>query len=114
MLWSHIHYFNVLCNKYIKCYNNVIGKSDIYTLKLFLNNPYKSTLTNLVSDINIVFNNDIDPNNKNNYDLTYYSMKLLDIKLNSLIFDLNNIENNKSYNTNNFSYYSKKNYTKSF
>lgn len=114
MLCSPIHYFNVLCNKYIKCYNNVIGKSDIYTLKLFLNNPYKSTLTNLVSDINIVFNNDIDPNNKNNYDLTYYSMKLLDIKLNSLIFDLNNIENNKSYNTNNFSYYSKKNYTKSF
>ena len=113
LLCSPIIYFNILCNKYVEDFNLVIGNNNIYTKELFLNKNFNPSITNLVSNINIIFNNDIDSNNINSYNLTLYSLSLLNIKLNSLLYDLDNIEENKSYNTSLFTFNSKNNYSKS-
>jgi hypothetical protein len=92
---SPIIYFNLMSDKYINSYNEVIGNSNIYNDKLIIL-PFNPTLTNLVSNINIIFNNDININNQEQYDLTFYSLKLLDINFTSEIYDLNNTTKNMS------------------
>lgn len=110
---SPIKYFNILCNIYISSYNSCIGYSDINTNNLYQHNEYIPSLTNLVSNFNVIINNDINPNNINTYDLTYYSLTILKIKFNSRIYSLDNIEFNKNLNVNKFSLNSKNIYTKS-
>ena len=112
LICSPIIDFNLLCNKYIKNYIGIIGNSDIYTDSLITNDIFKPTITDLVSRINIVFNNDININNSNQYDLTFYSMKLLDINFNSTIYDLNNTSKNTLLVNSNFTFLAKNNYTK--
>ena len=100
-LCSPIMFYNYLTNKIAEIFNSCIGYNDMYTNQL-LNTQNSSTdvsLSNLVTNINIIFNNDIDKNNYQLYDLTFYSLKLLGIKINSLIFDLDSIVYNKLYNT---------------
>ena len=109
---SPIVNFNLLCNIYINKYYDVIGFEDIYTNKLFIDDSFKQTLTNLVSDINIAFNNDINGNNTNQYELTFNSLQLLNMKFNSMIYDLNNTSQNKLLLTSEFTFNSKKNYSK--
>jgi len=109
---SPIISFNILSNKYIDTYYNVIGESDIYTDNLLINNMFKPTISNLISDINVIFNNDINHNNAQNFDLTFYSLKLLGIKFNSLIYDLSNTTQNKLINTSDFTIDTKNKYTK--
>ena len=110
--FSPVQYYNLLFKKFISSYNLVIGNEQTNTDRL-LNINFKDTYTNLVSNINIIFNNDINSiNNSNTYDLTFYSLKILDIKLNSFICDLNNINYNKVYNTSIFTINSKYLYTR--
>jgi hypothetical protein len=109
---SPINIFNILCDKYINIYFDVIGNTNINTNNLLINSPFKPTLTNIVSDINIIFNNDINSNNPNKYDLTFYSLNLLNIKFNSLIYDLDNTNNNKIINSSEFTEKSKIIYSK--
>ena len=112
IICSPIINFNLLCNNYINIYHNVIGNTNIYTDKLFINSVFKPTLTNLVSDINIVFNNDINKNNTEQYELTFYSLKLLNMKFNSTIYDLNDTSTNKLLLTSEFTFNAKIFYTK--
>lgn len=90
---SPIIYFNLMADKYINSYNEIIGNSYIYNDKLIIQ-PFNPTLTNLVSNINIIFNNDMNINNKEQYDLTFYSLKLLNINFSSHIYELNNTKKN--------------------
>lgn len=92
---SPIIYFNLMSDKYINSYNEVIGNTNIFNDKLIIQ-PFNPTLTNLVSNINIIFNNDININNQEQYDLTFYSLKLLNINFTSQIYDLNNTTKNMS------------------
>lgn len=112
IICSPIKNFNMLVNKYVNMYNDIIGNSNIYTNNLDINKKYIPTITNLVSDINVVFNNDVKNDNPNQYDLTFYSLKLLDIRFNSLVYDLTNTTKNKLINTNQFTNKAKINYTK--
>lgn len=104
-------YYNILCDSFISAYNNVIGY-DLINNDRKISIDFKQTYTNLVSNINVIFNNDTDNININAYNLTFYSLKILKIKLNNLIYDLNNTENNKIYNTSNFTNLSKNVYAK--
>ena len=112
IICSPIKNFNILVNKYMNTYNSIIGNSNIYTDNLDTNKKYTPTITNLVSDINVVFNNDINNNNPFQNDLTFYSLKLLDIHINSLIYDLTNTTKNKFINTSEFTNKAKMNYAK--
>lgn len=109
--FSSIPYYNVLCERFISAYNNTIGYDYIDNDKL-INIDFKPTYTNLISNINVIFNNDTKNNNTNINSLTFYSLKILNIKLSNLIYDLNNTQNNKIYNTSNFTNLSKSVYTK--
>ena len=113
-LYSSVPYYNLLAEKYVHNYNVCIGQNNnINTTSLI--NTIKSldnTITNLVSNINIVFNNDMNINNPAKYDLTFYSMGLIDIKLNSIIYALDDTNNNRIYNVSQYSLNSKKNYTR--
>lgn len=111
-LCSPIKNFNTLANKYVNMYKDIIGNSNIYTNNLTSNKIYNPTITNLISDINVIFNNDINNNNKQQYDLTFYSLKLIDIKFKSLIYDLTNTTKNSSINTSEFINKAKNNYNK--
>lgn len=102
---STIPYYNTLFNKFILSYNDVIGNQPIYTNEL-QSNKFTHTYTNLISNINIIFNNDIT-NTSHEYNLTFYSLKLLNIKLENIIYDLDNTTNNKIYNTSVFTSNSK-------
>lgn len=112
IICSPIKNFNILVNKYVDMYNSIIGNSDIYTDNLDTNKKYSPTISNLVYDINVVFNNDINNNNPFQYDLTFYSLKLLDIHINGLIYDLTNTTKNKLINTSEFTNKAKINYAK--
>ena len=112
VLCSPIINFNLLCDKYVNNYYDIIGDVDIYTDKLFVDNTFKPTLTNLVHDINVIFNNDINKNNPNQYDLTFYSLKLLGMNFNSLIYDLNNTISNKLSLISEFTFHAKIYYSK--
>jgi len=108
---SPIPYFNIICNKFINNYNIFIGNDNIYTQNL-LPIKFNNSLTNLVSNINIIFNNDENSSNPDSYNLTLYSVTLLNIKQGTLIFNLDNTANNKISNTSEFTFNSKKNYKK--
>ena len=112
IICSPITNYNILVSKYINIYYNIIGNSNIYTDNLSVNKIYAPTITNLVSDINVIFNNDINSNNPQQYDLTFYSLKLIDIKISSSIYDLTNTTKNKLINTSEFTNKAKINYTK--
>jgi hypothetical protein len=109
---SSVPYYNIMSEKFISSYNKIIGYDQVDNNRL-INIDFKPTYTNLVANINVIFNNDnVFNNEQNNNNLTYYSLKILNIKLSNIIYDLNNTENNKIYNTSIFTVTSKFNYTK--
>lgn len=108
---SPIIYFNLMVDKYINTYNEIIGNSNLYSDKLIIQ-PFNPTLTNLVSNINIIFNNDININNIEQYDLTFYSLKLLNIYFSSHIYDLNNTTQNILSLSSKFTFNAKLTYNK--
>ena len=112
IICSPISYFNLMADKYINSYREIIGNSNIYNDKLIIQ-PFNPTLTNLVSNINIIFNNDININNEEQYDLTFYSLKLLNINFSSHIYDLNNTTKNILLLGSEFTYNTKLTYEKS-
>lgn len=112
IICSPIKNFNILVNKYVNIYFDVIGNNYIYTDNLNINKIYTPTITNLVHDINVMFNNDINNNNPQQYDLTFYSLKLLGIKINSLIYDLFSTVKNKLINTSEYTHKAKTYYSK--
>lgn len=109
---SPIINFNILSNAYVKIYFDVIGNSNIYTNSLNINKIFNPTITNLIYDINVIFNNDQNINNSHQYDLTFHSLKLLDIHYTTVIFDLKNTSNNKLINSSEFTLNSKNKYSK--
>ena len=109
--FSSIPYYNLLFNKFVSSYNLVIGNELTNTNQL-ISIEQNSTYTNLIANINVIFNNDTNINNTNSYDLTFYSLKILDIKLSNIIYDLNNTQQNKIYNSSSFTNNSKNIYTK--
>lgn len=110
---SPIKYFNQLANIYVSSFNSCIGYFDINTTNLYQYNEQSPSLTNLVANFNVVINNDIYPDNPESYNLTFYSLSILGIKLYTRLYDLDNIEFNKSFNSNEFSLDAKNVYTKS-
>ncbi len=103
-----LHYF-VLLRKYISTYKFVVGNSDIYTTETLVKKT-DSTISNLVQRINIIYNNDLINQNDLNTMLTIHSMNLLDIQMESLIYDYDNIINNDSYPISEFIENNKLNY----
>lgn len=113
LICSPIFNFNILCNKYVDIYMNAIGNSMIKNDNLFIDyDNFKPTLTNLVSDINTIYNNDVNPNNTQRYNLTFNSLKLIDIKYDYNIYDLSNSFNNKIFVTSEYSKKTNLNYSK--
>ncbi len=112
IICSPITTFNLLSNKYINSYHDIIGNSNMYNNDIITSDVFKPTITNLISNINMIFNNDININNPNQYDLTFYSLKLLGINFSSSIYDLDNTINNKLISSSDFTYNAKINYTK--
>jgi len=104
--------FNLLSNLYIKNYYNCIGNVNMYTDSLLINSPFKPSLTNLISNINIIFNIDTEKNYLDKYTLTFNSLQILKIRFGSMIYDLNNSSANKLFLTSDFTFEAKKNYNK--
>lgn len=100
LICSPIPHFNILCDKYIDIYSKTIGDKNIYNDNLFINaENFEPTITNLVSDINTIYNNDINQNNTNQYNLTFETLKLIGMKYDYVIYDLSNYSNNKIFLT---------------
>jgi hypothetical protein len=88
--------FIILCKNYINSYYINIGNNNINSTSTITPYP-NNTITNLVERINVIFNNDYISTNPKNIDLTIYSFNLLNIRIENIIFDLNNIIDNKFY-----------------
>ena len=90
----------MLVKKYISSYNLIIGNENFRTTDLLENNNLNNfTYTNLLKNINIIYNNDSNSNNVNSYNLTIDTVATINVYNNSLIYDMNNT----LYNTNRIS-----------
>jgi hypothetical protein len=110
---SPIFKFNILTKKLVSDYNSIIGNNNIYTTDLIINRELRFSFSNLIKNFNTVINNDEDLKNSKAFQLTFYAIKKIGLKLNCIIYDLNNIKYNRSYNTSSFSINANNTYTKS-
>jgi hypothetical protein len=86
----------LLIKKYISTYDLLIGNEVItYNNTIPPNPTYNFTYTNLINRINSVFTNDIILNNPKNYYLTVNVINLLNINPFTIVYDLNDIYDNK-------------------
>jgi hypothetical protein len=85
------NYLPLLIKKYISSYNLIIGNENFRTTTLLENNNLNNfTYSNLLKNINIIYNNDSNSNNVNNYNLTIDTIATINVYNNSLIYDMNN------------------------
>ena len=101
IICSNNRYLYLLTFKYINSYYNIIGSNSINTTS-YISNTSNSTISNLLNKINVIFNNDTALNNSLSYNLTIYSLNLLNIQISSEIYNYNQIINNKYYSNSSF------------
>ena len=87
--------FYEFCNEFISSYKFNIGYENIYTEELTnltdINNNF--TVSNIVKNINIVYNIDQINNNVDNYSLTNYTITTLNIYYENNVYDINSYDN---------------------
>jgi len=98
----NIDNFYTFCYEYISTYSINIGNEDLETLELTNTTINNFTITNILKNLNIIYNIDQVDNNNKKYDITNYSIKILNIYYENNITDINNDNNSQNIKSINY------------
>lgn len=109
----NIDNFYTFCYEYISSYSTNIGYDDLETVELTNTTINNFKITNILKNLNIIYNIDQVDNNNKKYDITNYSIKILNIYYENNISDINSDKNSQSIKSINYENM-KKNYVDLF